>query len=64
MTPKTICVLGGTGFVGHQLISQLSKAGYFVVVPSRNRERRRSLSVLPTVDVVDADIHDDAPDAR
>ncbi len=59
MTPKTICVLGGTGFVGHQLISQLSKAGYFVVAPSRNRERRRSLSVLPTVDVVDADIHDD-----
>lgn len=59
MTPKTICVLGGTGFVGHQLISQLTKAGYYVVVPSRNRERRRSLSVLPKVDVVDADIHDE-----
>ncbi len=59
MTPKTICVLGGTGFVGHQLVSQLTKAGYFVVVPSRNRERRRSLSVLPKVDVVDADIHDE-----
>ncbi|MDZ4262521.1 MAG: complex I NDUFA9 subunit family protein [Pseudomonadota bacterium] len=59
MTPKTICVLGGTGFVGHHLISQLTKAGYYVVAPSRNRERRRSLSVLPKVDVVDADIHDE-----
>ena len=59
MTPKTICVLGGTGFVGHHLISQLTKAGYYVVVPSRNRERRRSLSVLPKVDVIDADIHDE-----
>ena len=59
MTPKTICVLGGTGFVGHQLISQLTKAGYYVVAPSRNRERHRSLSVLPKVDVVDADIHDE-----
>lgn len=59
MTPKTICVLGGTGFVGHHLISQLTRAGYYVVVPSRNRERRRSLSVLPKVDVVDADIHDE-----
>lgn len=59
MTPKTICVLGGTGFVGHHLISQLTRAGYYVVVPSRNRERIRSLSVLPKVDVVDADIHDE-----
>ncbi|MFC1748847.1 complex I NDUFA9 subunit family protein [Pseudomonadota bacterium] len=59
MTPKTICVLGGTGFVGHHLISQLTKAGYYVVAPSRNRERRRSLMVLPKVDVIDADIHDE-----
>lgn len=59
MTPKTICVLGGTGFVGHHLINQLTKAGYYVVAPSRNRERRRSLSVLPKVDVIDADIHDE-----
>ena len=59
MIPKTICVLGGTGFVGHHLISQLSKTGYYVVAPSRNRERRRSLMVLPNVDVIDADIHDE-----
>jgi len=60
MTAKTICVLGGTGFVGHQLVSQLTRAGYYVVVPSRKRERHRSLQVLPKVDVIDADIHDEA----
>lgn len=59
MSSKTICILGGTGFVGHQLSSQLTKAGYYVVVPSRNRERHRSLQVLPKVEVVDADIHDE-----
>ncbi len=59
MTSKTICVLGGTGFVGHQVVSQLTRAGYYVVVPSRNRERQRSLQVLPKVDVVDANIHDE-----
>ena len=59
MTEKTICVLGGTGFVGHHLVSQLTKAGYFGVVPSRKRERHRSLLVLPEVEVVDADIHDE-----
>ncbi len=59
MSSKTICILGGTGFVGHQLASQLTRAGYYVVVPSRNRERHRSVAVLPKVDVVNADIHDE-----
>jgi uncharacterized protein YbjT (DUF2867 family) len=59
MLSKTICVLGGTGFVGHQLVSQLTRAGYYVVVPSRNRERHRSLQVLPKVKVVNADVHDE-----
>lgn len=59
MSSKTICVLGGTGFVGHQVVSQLTRAGYDIVVPSRNRERQRSLQVLPKVDVINADIHDE-----
>ncbi len=59
MSSNTICILGGTGFVGHQLASQLTRAGYFVVVPSRNMERHRSLQVLPKVEVVNADIHDE-----
>jgi len=59
MIQKTICVLGGSGFVGHQLVSQLSKAGYVVRIPSRNRERRRSIMVLPNVEITDVDINDE-----
>ncbi len=60
MIQKKICILGGTGFVGHHLASELCRAGFDILVPSRNRERHRSLFVLPRVDVVDADIHDQA----
>lgn len=59
MAPKTICVLGGTGFVGHHLVSQLTQQGYNVRVPSRNRERHRSLLVLPQVEVIDCNIFDE-----
>lgn len=55
---KKICVLGGTGFVGHHLVSQLAKAGYQVRVLTRHRERHRDLLVLPTVEIITANIHD------
>lgn len=55
---KNICVLGGTGFVGYHVVSQLAKAGYKVRVLTRHRERNRKLLVLPTVEVITADIHD------
>lgn len=47
--PSTICVLGGGGFVGTALVTRLANAGHDVIVPSRNRERRRQLLVLPNV---------------
>jgi NADH dehydrogenase len=55
---RNICVLGGTGFVGQHIVSQLAKAGYKVRVLTRHRERNRELLVLPTVEVISADIHD------
>lgn len=55
---RKICVLGGTGFVGYHIVSQLAKAGYKVRVLTRHRERHRKLLVLPTVEVITADIHD------
>jgi uncharacterized protein YbjT (DUF2867 family) len=55
---RNICVLGGTGFVGYHVVSQLAKAGYKVRVLTRHRERNRKLLVLPTVEVISADIHD------
>jgi NADH dehydrogenase len=53
-----VLVLGGTGFVGGHVVAKLVAAGHPVVVPTRRRERGKSLLPLPTIDVVEADIHD------
>lgn len=60
MKRHSVCVLGGSGFVGRHLVSQLAAAGHRVRVPTRHRERHRDLLVLPTVNVVEANIHDSA----
>ncbi|MEO8443820.1 MAG: complex I NDUFA9 subunit family protein [Gammaproteobacteria bacterium] len=54
---STCCVLGGSGFLGSRLVARLANAGHTVTVPSRDPERCRHLRVLPTVRVVQADIH-------
>lgn len=60
MKHDRICVLGGGGFVGHHLVSLLASRGCRVWVPTRRRSRIIDLTVLPTVEVVDADVHDPA----
>jgi len=60
MTYQDILVLGGTGFIGQRLVERLAAAGCRVRVPTRRRVNGRELLVLPTVDVVEADIHDPA----
>ncbi len=57
--PKlTICVLGGTGFVGTELITQLAKDGHWIRVPTRSIAGNDSLRVLDTVRLIRADVHD------
>lgn len=58
MRVNTICVLGGTGFVGRHVLSRLVAAGYRLRVLTRRRERHRDLLVLPTVQLVEANVHD------
>jgi len=53
-----ICVLGGTGFLGTELISHLAAAGHWVRVPTRRLTHGSHLRVLPTVEVIAANIHD------
>lgn len=58
MTKGTVCIVGGTGFVGHVIAAQLNDAGYKVTVISRHRERHRELLVLPNVRVINGDVFD------
>lgn len=60
MQISQICVIGGAGFVGRHLCQQLAAQGYRVRVPTRDRERAKALILLPTVDVVVADVQDPA----
>lgn len=58
MTPiKTICILGGTGFIGRRLAALLTDAGQQVIIPTRNYYRQRDLTILPTVTLLEGDVH-------
>ena len=55
---KEICLLGGSGFVGRGLASEMTRRGYRIRVLTRKRERHRELLVFPSLDLVETDIHD------
>jgi uncharacterized protein YbjT (DUF2867 family) len=60
MKYRRILVIGGSGFIGSELVARLAAHGHQVLVPSRRRERVRHLLVLPTVEVVQVDIYQPA----
>ncbi len=62
-----ILILGGSGFVGASLCERLverERGGGRITVPSRHASRATYIRPLPTVEVVDADLNDDAQLAR
>jgi len=54
----SVLVVGGTGFIGAHLVARLAAAGRRVIVPTRHANRSRRFSVLPTVEVLEGDVHD------
>jgi uncharacterized protein YbjT (DUF2867 family) len=60
---RRLLVLGGTGFLGRTLCEQLietSGGAARIVVPSRRPAKARTLWMLPGVELVHADVHDEA----
>jgi uncharacterized protein YbjT (DUF2867 family) len=60
MQHSDILVSGGAGFIGRHNVARLIARGLRVTVPTRRRARARHLILLPTIDVVECDVHDDA----
>jgi len=58
MEVTTVCIFGGSGFVGRHICHRLAAQGYRARVPTRSRERAKPLLLLPTVDLIEADVHD------
>lgn len=56
----TLLVLGGTGFIGSRLVARLVSDGRRVLLPTRREIHARHLIMLPGVEALQADIHDEA----
>jgi len=57
---KKILVLGGTGFVGAHVCEKLVREGWHVTVPTRRRSNASHLQPLPTMTVLELDVHNEA----
>lgn len=55
-----IVLLGGSGFLGRYVLQALTRDGHHCTVLTRNATRRNTLSLLPGVSLVQADVHDKA----
>ena len=57
MTPGSVCVFGGSGFVGTHLCAALARDGWRITVPTRDPARAGHLGPIPSLQLVAADIH-------
>jgi NADH dehydrogenase len=61
---KNILIIGGTGFLGSAITREIARrptsADFCLTLPTRRRERTKHLAVLPTANIVDANVHDPA----
>lgn len=59
MRHESILLIGGSGFIGSHIAARLAADGRAVIVPTRHHERAKHLLVLPTVQVVEANVYDE-----
>lgn len=57
-TPLRITLLGGSGFVGTEIVARLATKGHRLRVLSRRPQDCPALAVLPTVELIAANVHD------
>jgi uncharacterized protein YbjT (DUF2867 family) len=55
--PRTICIAGGTGFVGQQIIFSLTRAGHTIRVLTRASSHGNDLKPLPSVEIAVGDVY-------
>jgi uncharacterized protein YbjT (DUF2867 family) len=60
MKPLSLCILGGTGFLGTRLVARLIKDHHRVTVLSRDRELHKHLLVLPGLTLENCDVYEEA----
>jgi NADH dehydrogenase len=60
MRHLSICILGGTGFIGTRLAARLLDEGHRVTVLSRDREQHKHLRVLPGLTLENCNVYDPA----
>ena len=60
MDLKRVCLIGGTGFVGRTVASQLSPSGVRIRVLTRHEQAAAPVKMLPTVEVMTGSPYDDA----
>jgi NADH dehydrogenase len=60
MRPLSICILGGTGFIGTRLVARLIGEGHRVTVLSRDREQHKHLRVLAGLTLENCNVYDPA----
>lgn len=61
---QKILVLGGTGFVGRHVCEALTRSGLRVTVATRRAKHAASVQMLPGLEVLEADVHQEGDLAR
>lgn len=60
MELERVVLVGGSGFVGRVIANRLSRENIDVLVPTRRYIHAGELLPIPTVEIVEADVHDPA----